>query len=143
MAEKEKQEPKKPPPWDWRAFGADQIEAEMEELAEWVDRLQQRYRMVKLPPCWPCHDGLRFELIFFWYWEEQIVEAAVSAEEGVRWHDQLRRAAPAWAETYLGCDHQGRKLDEEAQPLTTLAQERAAHSRNALERQLRLGVSWP
>ena len=121
--------PRARPPWDWSAFTREQWLRELERLGEWVDWLQQAYRVVELPRCWPCHEGLRRELALLWYWwlelhEPRAPEEPVTAAEGAQWHDHLRQAAATWREYYAGCSHENLKVDEIKHPLDRLAAER-------------------
>lgn len=46
-------------PQYWPSIPADQLDDERDRLITWVSDLQQRFpEMVRLPPCWPRHNGL-------------------------------------------------------------------------------------
>lgn len=105
------------PPWNWRdrRLTEDERRAELEDLAEWVLGIQVAFgHWVRVPPCWACHRGLRAELAAFWYWRQHLDRTPqASAEENVRWFQQLRSSAHAWAEAYAGCHHESLgELDE-------------------------------
>jgi hypothetical protein len=133
------------PPWDWASLADSDWRSELDDLAQWVDWLQHAYRVVELPPCWPCHEGLRVELAFFWYWWQEFhlprkvdgEEALTSAATGVTWHDCLRRAAESWSQRYGGCSHSGLEIDERKRPLDQLASARREFTQLAWKREIR------
>jgi hypothetical protein len=96
------------PPWNWSELEEEQRHIELRDLAAWVADLQRVHgRWVRLPPCWPCHRGLRDELAAFWYWRQRLDRPpVVGFEENVRWYQFMRAAAQAWAEAYGGCRHE-------------------------------------
>lgn len=99
---------RRPAPWNWSELPEAQRRIELRDLAKWVASLQEAHgRWVRLPACWPCHRGLRDELLAFWYWRSRIDDRDdVGPEEAVRWHQTLRTSAQAWADAYGGCRHQ-------------------------------------
>jgi hypothetical protein len=93
------------PPWDWSDLAPSEVEEAWRELAIWVEQLRRDYRAwVTLPECWPLHEALRSELLYFMYWQKRVVHVGDDPEEGVRWHGELRRAAESWAKLAT-CDH--------------------------------------
>jgi len=91
--------------WDWRRLPAAAQRARWAELAAWVEWLQDNYQSwVRLPPCWPRHEALRSELVFFKAWREDVLLAG-SGYDGVNWHSQLRAAAVEW-EPLVDCRHE-------------------------------------
>jgi hypothetical protein len=93
------------PPWNWTELAPSELEEAWRELALWVEEVRREYRAwVTLPDCWPLHEPLRSELLYFMYWQRRIVQVGDDPEEGVRWHGELRRAAEYWARLAT-CDH--------------------------------------
>ncbi len=129
------------PPWAWAGLKEAEWLKELDELGQWVDRLQQCYRWVHLEPCWPAHEGLRRELdAFRWWWLELHLSRSVdepqvpSAEGLVRWHSALRAAASAWQQVYGRCAHRGAfEIDELQRPLEELAGQRERYAASAWE----------
>lgn len=96
----------KSPPWVWDRL-SDELHAETwRRFADWVAWLEEAYPpWVVLPDCWPAHEGLRTELVFFWYWHRWLMTSSANPADGVRWHAELHRAAPAWRELAT-CAHE-------------------------------------
>jgi hypothetical protein len=95
-----------PPPWVWEHLSDELHDQSLRRLTAWVAWLEEAYApWVTLPDCWPAHEGLRTELIMFWYWHRYLMTRAVNPTEGVRWHADLRRAAYDWREL-AGCTHE-------------------------------------
>jgi hypothetical protein len=98
------------PPWNWSGLSGEDLRAAWESLAGWVEALRDDYRdWVALPDCWPLHEPLRSELLFFKCWQERVLRLSDDPEDGIRWHSELRRAAEAWSRLAL-CDHAGQNL---------------------------------
>lgn len=93
------------PPWVWDGLPRDTYRERWTGLVAWVDWLEEAYApWVVLPNCWPAHEGLRAELVLFWYWHGWLISEATDPVAGIRWHGDLRRAAEAWRELST-CDH--------------------------------------
>lgn len=123
------------PPWDWSLLTAPELEEAWRELAIWVEQLRREYRLwVTLPECWPLHEPLRSELLYFMYWQKRLIHVGDDPEEGVRWHGELRRAAEAWGRLAT-CDH-----TESSNPWPAAGEEQR---RAVLARNLRLAIdAW-
>lgn len=94
-----------PPPWVWERLPPEQHHRRWANLVAWVQWLEQAYApWVVLPACWPAHDGLRAELVLFWYWHSAIMSRETDPAWGTRWHAELRNAAQAWRELAT-CEH--------------------------------------
>ena len=114
-----------PPPWDlwdvWDQDGPAAWRTNVEALAAWVAWLRQAYRWVRLPDCWPDHEGLRIELGGFWCWwvalHAQVPREQTGANAAalVTWHDYLRRAAEQW-KAYADCEHHSVQVDQKREP---------------------------
>ena len=95
------------PQFDWKALSPMKREELLHALAAWVDWLQQTYETwVKLPPCWPEHEALRAELMFFKVMHEEAMHSQ-GGYEGVNWHAMMRNAAQQW-EQLASCKHEVR-----------------------------------
>lgn len=93
------------PPWNWSHLPPSELEEAWRELALWVEDLRREYRAwITLPDCWPLHEPLRSELVYFMHWQQRIVHLGDDPEEGVRWHVELRRSAESWGRL-ASCDH--------------------------------------
>lgn len=96
----------KPPPWVWDHLPDEIYNESWRRFAAWVSWLEEAYApWVMLPPCWPAHEGLRSELMMFWYWHRYLMNRSANPTEGVRWHADLRRAAYDWRDL-AGCTHE-------------------------------------
>ncbi len=128
------------PPWNWSRLAAPERQAALADLADWVVDLQEAYgRWVRLPPCWPCHRGLRAELAAFWYWRQHLDRSpTAAADEAVRWYQALRLSAQAWAEAYGGCRHESvGEVDERRIEGETVRSATAAYMDTVKEREER------
>lgn len=130
------------PPWDWSPYDREMWLNELEELGKWVDWLQQAYRVVELPRCWPAHEGLRLELVAVREWWLDLYahrgpdEPRIPVEAVTRWHATLRSAATDWRERYANCRHTGSDVDQEKKPLAQLASARQQWSEAAYDAQV-------
>jgi hypothetical protein len=93
------------PACDWSGLSPLELEEAWHELAAWVERLRHAYQpWVQLPDCWPLHEPLRSELLYFMSWQKRALTGE-DPEDGVRWHSEIRRSAESWARLAF-CDHE-------------------------------------
>ena len=101
------------PPWVWSGLPQSALRQRWDDLVVWVEWLEEAYApWVMLPACWPAHEGLRNELVLFWYWHDWLVHEESDPVAALRWHTDLRRAADAWRELAT-CDHRSPGVEYE------------------------------
>ncbi|GAA3768587.1 hypothetical protein GCM10022225_63940 [Plantactinospora mayteni] len=94
-----------PAPWAWDDATDEAYEDLWARFVRWVDWVEREYApWVVLPPCWPVHEALRFELTLLWYAHDAALYRSTDPISGIQWHVDLRNAANAWR-ALATCDH--------------------------------------